>query len=78
MEQKKSKKANLETRRGTHLLLGMVISLSLVWMAFEYKSYDKFDNTSFSQSISLDYDEFAIQTERPKEVKPPEPKPWPS
>lgn len=75
MEQKKSKKANLETRRGTHLLLGMVISLSLVWMAFEYKSYDKFDNTSFSQSISLDDDEFAIQTERPKEVKPPEPKP---
>jgi len=75
MELKKSKKANLETRRGTHLLLGMVISLALVWMAFEYKSYDHTEQMKAKQTLFMDDDEFVIQTERPKEIKPPEVKP---
>ena len=71
MELKKSKKANLETRRGTHLLLGMVISLALVWMAFEYKTYDHSEQMKANQTLFMDDDEFVIQTERPKEMKPP-------
>ena len=75
MELKKSKKANLETRRGTHLLLGLVISLALTWMAFEYKSYDQAEGIKATQTVFMEDDEFTIQTERPKEVKPPEVKP---
>lgn len=71
MEQKKSRKANLESRGGTHLLLGMVISLALVWSAFEYKSYDKLGELNINTHIFAEEDDFMVQTERPKEIKPP-------
>lgn len=40
METKKSKKADLEPKKGTFLQLGLIVSLLLVFMAFEWKSYD--------------------------------------
>jgi len=75
MELKKSKKAMLETRRATHFLLGLVISLALTWMAFEYKSYDQAEGIIATQTVFMEDDEFPVQTERPKELKPPEVKP---
>ncbi len=75
MELKKSKKANLEKSRGTHLLLGLVISLAFTWMAFEYKSYGQAEGITATQTLFMEDSEFPIQTERPKEVKPPEVKP---
>jgi protein TonB len=41
MEARKSKKANLESNRSIFFLIGVIISLSLVFLAFEWKSYDK-------------------------------------
>ncbi len=40
METKKSKKADLEPKKSTFLQLGLIVSLLLVFMAFEWKSYD--------------------------------------
>ena len=72
MEIKKSKKANLENRRGGWFLLGLVISLSLSWMAFEYKTYDRADDLSLENPELFDETDFIVQTQR-EELKPPKP-----
>ena len=40
MEQKKSAEASLETRRSTRFLLGLVVVLSMLFVAFEWNSND--------------------------------------
>ena len=72
MELKKSRKANLETRRNTHILVGLAVSLAFVWTAFEYKSYDSSSEMFYTQTVFTEDDDFIIQTDRQKEVKPPE------
>ena len=41
MEEKKTSKANLETKKLMFIQIGLIISLLVAWAAFEYKSYDK-------------------------------------
>ncbi len=41
MEAKKNRPFNLETKRGLHLSIGLVISIALTTLAFEWKSYDR-------------------------------------
>ena len=41
MEIKKSPKADLESKKLTFALIGLVVTLFIVWRVFEYKSYDK-------------------------------------
>ena len=41
MESKKNPEVNLERKRGLFLQIGLVVSLLLVLVAFEYKSYEK-------------------------------------
>lgn len=41
MEEKKSPKANLENKKLTFILIGLIISLAVAWAVFEIKSYDK-------------------------------------
>ena len=41
MEEKKSPKANLENKKLLFTQIGLIISLLLAWMVFEFKSYDK-------------------------------------
>ena len=41
MEEKKSPKANLENKKLMFTQIGLIISLIIAWLAFEYKSYDK-------------------------------------
>jgi len=41
MEEKKSPKANLENKKLMFTQIGLIISLIVAWLAFEYKSYDK-------------------------------------
>ncbi len=40
MEEKKTPKADLNRKTGMHLSIGLVISLAVVTLAFEWKSYD--------------------------------------
>ena len=74
MEVKKSEKANLEKGKTTFTLLGLAITLALVWFSFEYKTYDR-DKIEIQQNVMLDDEEDVIlQTER-KEPPPPPPPP---
>jgi protein TonB len=71
MEIKKSKNANLEKRRSTHLLLGLILSLAFVWMSFEYKTYDKSEKyTAMNTSIEVE-EGVIIPTPPPEKLEPP-------
>jgi len=74
MEIKKTDRADLEKNRNTFILIGLVITLSLVWFAFEYKTYDK-QEVQLMQNTMLDEEEdLVVQTQR---VEPPPPPPPP-
>lgn len=75
MEIKKSKNANLEKRRGTHLLIGLILTLAFVWMSFEYKSYDKSDQMMVMGTFNTDDEDVIIQTPPPEKIEPPKPVP---
>ncbi len=73
MEIKKSEKADLEKNRNTYTMVGMIITLALVWFAFEYKTYDQ-ANMDFMQTALLDDEEdVVLQTERNTPPPPPPP-----
>lgn len=74
MEPKKTPKADLERRKGLFLEIGLVISLFIMWGAFEWKTYDKSDLDLGKVSLRLD-DEEVIITERPLDQPPPPPPP---
>ncbi|MDR2511848.1 MAG: energy transducer TonB [Bacteroidales bacterium] len=71
METKKSKKANLETKRNIFTLLGLVFSLTIVLMAFEWKTYANDENALSISSVSYVDPDVIIPTIAP----PPPPAP---
>jgi len=71
MEIKKSKNANLEKKRSTFLLIGMVLSLAFVWMSFEYKSYEPKQDYTQLTSTDMGDEDIIIQTKAAEPVKPP-------
>lgn len=74
MEPKKSKKADLENKKNTFFLFGLVVTLSLVLFAFEWKSHaKKVDNLGSFQSQEVE--EIFIPITREREIKPPPPPP---
>lgn len=75
MEQKKSDKANLETKRTVFMEIGFIIALALVFVAFEYKSYDKVEYSNMERVVDDTPEEIIPITEQ--KVKPPPPKPPP-
>ena len=73
MELKKSKKADLEKRKGMFLEIGLVVALSVILVAFEWtKGEGKDDNTDTVQEIQ--FEDEMMQITRREEPKP-EPKP---
>ena len=70
MEEKKSPKANLENKKLMFTQIGLIISLALVWMAFEHKSYDKreIDPSLLRQTEVLD--EEMVEITKQEEQKP--------
>ncbi len=75
MQLKKNPDSDLERKRGLFLQLGLVISLLIVLIAFEYKSYDKSDFNL--GTLNLDDLEEEIIPITKQEVKPPPPPPPP-
>ncbi|VAW30447.1 putative TonB-dependent receptor [hydrothermal vent metagenome] len=76
MELKKSPKADLETKRNIFLMLGLVISLGIILVAFEWTT--KPSQTSSLGSVqSQEIDEEIIPITRQEEIKPPPPPPPP-
>jgi periplasmic protein TonB len=76
MEQKKSKKADLEKRRNTFFLLGLVVALGSALLAFEWKTAPlKFESLGELQNVEVE--EVIIPVTREKHVQPPPPPPPP-
>ena len=73
MESKKSKKADLERRKGMFLEVGLVVSLAVILVAFEWtQGESKDDDTDVVQEIQ--FEDEMMQITRREEPKP-EPKP---
>jgi len=73
MKIKKSKKANLEKKRGIYFQIGLVVSLSLVLLAFEWTTVEsgKID-LIFNRDILIEDDlsEITIHKKKPEMPKP--------
>ena len=76
MEIKKSPKADLESKKLTFALIGLVVTLFIVWRVFEYKSYDKQIVDDLQKNVEVIEEEMVEITkqEQPK-PQPPAPKP---
>src|SRR5574344_2386350 len=66
MEIKKSPKAKLEKKRILFTEIGLIITLSVVLFAFEWKTYDKIENV-FEQTtaVEIEVENVPITTEAP-------------
>jgi protein TonB len=73
MELKKSIKADLERKKFSFFLTGLVISLLLVYMALELVGSREKSEVMFAGVTQLIEEEKIIQTEQPKELPPPPP-----
>lgn len=76
MELKKSKKADLESRRGIFLQIGFVVVLGIMLAAFEWSTKPNMENT-LGNLADMDLEEEIIPITRQQEVKPPPPPPPP-
>ena len=73
MEQKKTPRADLEKKRPLFVEIGFVITLAIVLLAFEWKSYKKVSyNLGPRETVDV-VEEVVINTEQ--KIKPPAPKP---
>lgn len=66
MEAKKSKKADLENKRGLFLEIGMVVSLAIVLLAFQWTPDVEKAAYNFNSSLDIEFEEewLPIKTER--------------
>uniref|UniRef100_UPI0032176311 energy transducer TonB n=1 Tax=uncultured Draconibacterium sp. TaxID=1573823 RepID=UPI0032176311 len=76
MEVKKTPKADLEGKRSTFLLIGLVIALGTILLAFEWTSKPA-KAESLGMIVSHEVEEEIIPITREQEVKPPPPPPPP-
>jgi len=78
MELKKSEKADLESKKGIFFQIGLIFSMAVMLVAFEWKSFDSVDyNTYSNQRINTDVEELVQITEQNTPPPPPAP-PLPS
>lgn len=75
MKVKKSPKANLETKKLTWRLLGFVAVLALMFVAFEWSTYDKKIDTSGQVQDIVAEEEIIPITEQQTTPPPPPPEP---
>lgn len=76
MEKKKSLKADLEVKRNTFFLIGLVLALGVTLLAFEWQSKpSKADSLGQVQAQAIE--EEIIPVTREKQVQPPPPPPPP-
>ncbi len=73
MEIKKTPKADLENKKSTWLLIGYVIVLSFMFVAFEWTKRDVKIDTSQAVADVVFEEEIIPITEQPEEVTPPPP-----
>lgn len=74
MEVKKSPKADLENKRVIFTQIGLIVTLAIVFLAFEYKSYDE-RSLDLMQRTAEDITEEIIPITEQKPPPPPPPPP---
>lgn len=72
MEIKKTKNANLSNKRGLYLNIGLVITMAIVVLAFEHKSYQNGELVAFGQ-ITDDFEDL-LDIPPTEQLPPPPPK----
>jgi periplasmic protein TonB len=75
-DKKKSKKADLESKKVLFIQIGMVITLAAVLLAFEWKTYERQDLTLLTR-MDEDFEEDMVQITQQNKPPPPPPKPLP-
>ena len=76
MEIKKTKKADLENKKSTWMLIGYVIILGIMFVAFEWSKRDvKVDLSGALSDLAIEEEIEIPITEQPEEVTPPPPPP---
>ena len=70
MEIKKSPKANLDNKRLTFTLVGLVLALFIVWRVFEHRSYDKQTVDTFARQVEV-IEEEMVEITKQEMPKPP-------
>jgi len=75
MEARKSKKADLENKRSLFFQIGLIVTLIAVFMAFEYKSYEKLTPDNWNTYVDNTVEEKIPITVQPKKVLPLPPPP---
>ncbi len=73
MESKKSNKADLESKKGIFMQIGLIIALGVVLLAFSYRTYER--TTTLNLQIQVDDTPEEIIPITKQEVKPPPPPP---
>lgn len=76
MEVKKSPKADLDSKRLTFALIGLVVSLFIVWRVFEIKSYDKRTLENLQRTVEI-IEEEMVEVTKQEAPKPQHPAPKP-
>ena len=71
MEEKKSKKADLNRNSGLYFVLGLALVMLLVWGALEWKTYDEANDYDISLNVEDMLDEEVPMTEQIKTPPPP-------
>lgn len=75
METKKNPKADLENKRGLYFLVGLVLVLALILVAFEWKTYEKGPNSLGELQVDDIEDEMIPITQQKPPPPPPPPPP---
>lgn len=70
MEIKKSPKADLNSKKLTFTLVGLVLSLFIVWRVFEHRSYDKQTVDTFTRQVEV-IEEEMVEITKQEQPKPP-------
>ena len=72
MELKKAPKADMESRRNVFFMIGLVVSLGIILLAFEWTAKPS-KAESLGSMNALDVEEEIIPITREQEIKPPPP-----
>ncbi|MDR0438346.1 MAG: energy transducer TonB [Bacteroidales bacterium] len=75
MEKRKTEKADLENKKGLFLQIGLVFTLAIVLIAFEWKSYDAKDISDIGRTAAADEEDIIATFVEPPPPPPPPPPP---
>ncbi|MFA6933506.1 MAG: hypothetical protein WCQ30_07755, partial [Bacteroidales bacterium] len=72
MEAKKTNKANLESKKALFLQVGLIVALSLIIYAFEYKSYQENESFVMERQAVTPLDDIVLTIQEDTPPLPPE------